>query len=218
MYYNLCVMFFRKEKKRESTCAKAFSIVEVLLASFVMAIGLGAVLQLFGSSLNTSIDNRDAIIASGLAQEGVELVYNIRDNNYANGSQAFPTSGAQFPGFSSRDFCRLGYNERAFILSGGTRNCFRSSNSPQTRFSLPKLGGFYAFSSGNTKFARVIAVDLDSATTPKWATVTSIVWWGGSMTKPTGVFPDDVSAHVNLTSCTFANHCVFSRVTLTDWK
>lgn len=61
---------------------KAFSIIEVLIWIFIFSMWLMSVYMLLQSSININKDNKDRIIASNLAREGIELVRNIRDSNY----------------------------------------------------------------------------------------------------------------------------------------
>ncbi|PIW94228.1 MAG: hypothetical protein COZ86_02180, partial [Candidatus Moranbacteria bacterium CG_4_8_14_3_um_filter_41_13] len=60
---------------------KGALLVEVILATFIITTGLLAVMQLITGSLKDSFLNRDAIVATGLSQEGAEMVRNIRDNS-----------------------------------------------------------------------------------------------------------------------------------------
>ena len=199
---------------------KGFSIIEVLLATFVLSVGLVAVTTLLSSSLARSFENRKIITATGLAQEGIELVYHVRDTNYLVPEPAFPTSGVrEFPGVSNtRDFCRLTKDETSFVLNGGNKNCFRNSNDPAQRFSLDLVGGYYTHQPAVTQFARVLTVDLDDPGDPKSATISSIVWWGGSDQRPANVFQGINADQVHLEHCTIANRCVSAQAILTDWK
>jgi len=60
---------------------KGFSLAEVLLSIAVMTVGLLPILASISESFSISIMNRDSVTASGLAQEGVELVKNLKDND-----------------------------------------------------------------------------------------------------------------------------------------
>ena len=71
------------------SCLKGFSLMEALLATFLLSVGIVAVLSLMASSLRSSMVARDQEIATLLAQEGVELVRNVRDNNWADGNDSF---------------------------------------------------------------------------------------------------------------------------------
>ena len=73
---------------RSSVARRAgFSIAEVVVAVFVISTGLLAIISLIINSLNYSMLSRDQVIASQLAQEGIELVRNVRDNNIFNGRE-----------------------------------------------------------------------------------------------------------------------------------
>jgi len=199
--------------------ADGFSMVEVIISAAIVAIGLTAVLQLLSSSLNTSFRDTDAIVAAELAQEGLEYAYNVRDNNFANGRPAFPTAGAfQFPGTAGRDFCGPDFATPTFVLSGGGQNCFPNAKQSEHRYSLTEIGDFYGFQNAVTQFARVVAIELDNGANPTQATVTSIVWWGGSNVLPAGVFPGVNADSINVSQCTRAHQCVYTQAILTGWK
>jgi len=60
---------------------KGFSIGEVLIAAFILTVGVVSAVTLLTRSIVDTIDSRNLVIASQLAQEGTELVRNQRDNN-----------------------------------------------------------------------------------------------------------------------------------------
>lgn len=62
---------------------KAFSLIEVMIGLFVFTMGMLAIFALLSSSLRVSDYNRNALIASQLAVEQIEVLRNIRDTNYA---------------------------------------------------------------------------------------------------------------------------------------
>jgi Tfp pilus assembly protein PilV len=67
---------------KQSNTPEAFSIIEVLIGIFVFSLGLATIYALLASSLRINDYNNNAIIASNLAREQVELLRNIRDTNY----------------------------------------------------------------------------------------------------------------------------------------
>lgn len=211
----MCVMGLRQNMGGRSA-SPGFSIVEVLVTTAVVAIGLTAIVQLLSSSLKVSFNNRDLVVGTSLAQEGLELAFNFRDNNLANGVLPFDN----FAGANNRDFCRLDYLVPGFILSGGSRNCFGSVPvDPSARYSLELNGGGYMHVNGVRKYARVIAVARDMVNTPpRYQTITSIVWWSGSNARPAGVFPNNIAGNVNVANCTVANSCAYVQATLHDWS
>lgn len=71
-----------KIKMKHNPSLRAFSIIEVLIGIFVFSLGLVSIYALLASSLRINDYNSNAIIASNLAREQVELYRNIRDTNY----------------------------------------------------------------------------------------------------------------------------------------
>lgn len=59
-----------------------FSIIEVLVGIFIFSLGLVAIYWILVSSLKVNDYNKNAIIASNLAREQIEIIRNIRDTNY----------------------------------------------------------------------------------------------------------------------------------------
>lgn len=70
--------------KKSSKIKKGFSLIEVLVTLFVLSAGITGVSVLMIGNITTSETSRNQIIASNLAQEGVELVKNLKDNNQAS--------------------------------------------------------------------------------------------------------------------------------------
>lgn len=172
---------------------KGFSIGETVLSAFVLTAGLLAVSALVSSSMRESLEGRDTIIATGLSQEGVELVRNVRDNGFA--------SGTGFSSFSNSDrHCRIDYNDPVTSL-----DC-QASQGGGSRYTLQYSGGFYSHNNtGTEKFSRYIYVNYNGSTE---AMVRSFVYWGTYTPPSTGV----------TTGCTVANKCVFTQVGLMNWK
>jgi Tfp pilus assembly protein PilV len=59
-----------------------FSIMEISVVVLIVAIGLIGILSLVNQSIKAQQINRNQLIASQLAQEGIELVRNRRDKNW----------------------------------------------------------------------------------------------------------------------------------------
>lgn len=64
---------------------KGFTLLEVLVAVAILAIGIGALVALVAASLASIPISKQKFIATYLAQEGIEVVRNIRDSNWVNG-------------------------------------------------------------------------------------------------------------------------------------
>ena len=197
-------MFTKLKNKKK----KGFSIGEVLLAIFVLSIGMIATFSLFNAGIKNLQNERDLIVASLLAQEGVEVVRNIRDNNWAARNFADPAKLNDPPAFdgilidknNKVKNCRVDYN--TFIFSN--TDCSSGKNLGGRFLSLQGL--FYRNSNTDSKFKRrvILEAEGDKETDAESAKVTSMVYWSS------GSFPD-------ISDCTIVNKCVFSQSILTNW-
>ncbi|MDO9231356.1 MAG: hypothetical protein Q7U36_02625 [bacterium] len=129
-----------------------FSFIEAILAVFLISTGMIVVMSLMSSSLKESMGSRDQIVGVLLSQEGIELVRNLRDNNWANDRDTFDS--IYFP--ASDDMT-------CSILSTPTA----INNSPTN----------YNISGIPNKFQRKIQVDYDDIL-KNTAEITSVVIWG----------------------------------------
>lgn len=68
------------------------SILEVMAAVMIIAIGMVGVLSLVIQNVEAQYVNKNVLMASGLAQEGLELVRNIRDANWLDSGAAWNQS------------------------------------------------------------------------------------------------------------------------------
>ena len=191
-------------KHQSKKFRQGFSIAEVLMAAFVLTVGIVAAVGLIATSIRHSGDSRDAITAAGLAQEGVELTLNIRDNNFAkilNG-----VSGAKvfndFPTGTSKE-CRIDKN-----YTSGSIACTAPLD-----FSL-RLDGNNYFTHNTTgtttKFSRKIVIDVLNEGLPESddeASVVAYVIWGSGFPSP-----------LQPSNCTVGTKCVFSQALLTNWR
>lgn len=73
-----------------------FTLIEVMLVMVITAVAFTAIYGLYANTIKADVENRYEVVASNLAQEGVELIRNIRDKNVLNGSaiNAAPLGGA----------------------------------------------------------------------------------------------------------------------------
>jgi type II secretory pathway pseudopilin PulG len=62
------------------------TLIETVVALFIMVMGITAALGLANYSFSASSNVRKQIIGVGLAREGIEAVKNMRDTNWLNGS------------------------------------------------------------------------------------------------------------------------------------
>lgn len=175
---------------------RGFTIGEVVIASFVLTFGLTAVMSLIVSSFQTTVETERLIMASSLAQEGIELVRNIRDNALVDKvALGAPTDVfASFPN---------GNNRRCVIDS--TMSALDCS-SPNMQLGLS--GGFYRHGTGSGLFYRLIKVSHTGGSDE--AIVTSFVTWQN----PQG----NLNGNDAKTWCITSNKCVYSEMFLTQWQ
>lgn len=62
-----------------------FSLIEMMLASFIASTVFASLYAVFAMSMKFNVESRYEIIAANLAQEGVEIIRNIRDENVMRG-------------------------------------------------------------------------------------------------------------------------------------
>lgn len=184
----------RKFYQTNSAMHAGFSLLEVVIAMFVLSVGMLGVMQLMSGTLRHSFNQRDAVVASQLAQEGVELVYNIRDTNMVGGSPAFN-------GIGNGSGWRIDATSSTPALSGGAFGLYeRTSDHVYTHNSS---GGTA------TKFSRKILVDEINSSGIISKKVTSFVVWSG------GAFP--MNASNPEASCLVGSRCAFAQVILQDY-
>lgn len=76
------------------TFNKGFSILEVVIAMGIITVGLLGVSSLALQNLQVETINKNYLVASMLAQEGMELVRNVRDTNFLKANDWKTGSGA----------------------------------------------------------------------------------------------------------------------------
>jgi Tfp pilus assembly protein PilV len=60
---------------------KGITLVETIVAVTILAAAIAGPMTLASQGLNASRDARNELIAAHLAEEGIEIIHNIRDNN-----------------------------------------------------------------------------------------------------------------------------------------
>jgi prepilin-type N-terminal cleavage/methylation domain-containing protein len=176
------------QKNLKKNRQNGFSFLEVMFVVFILGTALTVFVQVISKSIDHSAESRDTIIAASLAQEGVELVRNIRDNNWAK-AKTDPTKTA-FSDINDGNW-RINYNNDALLAWGETAGMlYIDGNS------------CYSQSAGSpTKFRRKIGISSLGET----KVVTSMVVWERSD------YPSTT------TSCNAANKCIYAEIILTKW-
>ena len=100
-------------KKGNTKFDKGFTIVETLVAITILMIAIAGPLSIASKSLNSALYSKDQMTASYLAQEGMELVRNLKDNAVATGANGFTTLFAT-QGIGMR-VCQIAQNSHCSI-------------------------------------------------------------------------------------------------------
>ena len=67
-----------------STHQKGFTLIEIIIAITVLSFGVLMVYNAFAVAASTTYANAPRLAASYLAQEGIEIIRNLRDINFIN--------------------------------------------------------------------------------------------------------------------------------------
>lgn len=86
---------------------RGFSMIEAIIAVFICGTTFVVFMSVLLPVLKLEFYQREQIMASNLAQEGIEIVRNIRDNNLKSGDLAFdspfPTNGSWCVDYNDND-------------------------------------------------------------------------------------------------------------------
>lgn len=133
-----------------------FSLIEAMLALFVITQGLIFMMIMMTDSINVTKDSRDQIVATQLAQEGIELAKNYYDNS---NPRALPAAGV--------------YQADSNLVGPAPNWAVNFDAFTDGALYLNSSGYFFdrEIAGTKTRFARKITVAGSS--------VTSMVWWSG---------------------------------------
>lgn len=159
-----------------------FTIIEVIIAILVLSIGVMGVLSAFYVIVFLSQNSVDRFIATYLAQEGIEVIRNIRDTNWLtpnNWNEYIMASDQQVPG-GSNDW-QVDYTTTAFTLVGCPSCSSSGSGAQNVDYLCLHSDNFYYTEDnpetdcvGGYKFKRILTVNYLEDYAMK---VTSEVFW-----------------------------------------
>lgn len=162
-----------------NTSQKGFTLVETMVAITVLAIALVGPFTAVQNALTASYVARDELTASALAQEGMEYIRSIRDNNYLNNR-----TGGWMDGLSTKScfssvtsYCTVDPTQGDFHTTAAAMVGFSDiTNVPVLNISSAGLYNHQAQSSTNvpTRFTRTVQLRQVTATEVQ---VTVVVTW-----------------------------------------
>jgi len=122
---------------------KSFTLIEAIVAIFLITVGIVGTYSLITQTISSATFSSNKLIASYLAQEGIEIVRNIRDTNWLK--------QITDPAILWDDGIPLGSWEADYT----TQNFINFYNGEFLKIN----GGFYNYTSGtDTKFKRNITI------------------------------------------------------------
>lgn len=88
---------------------KGFTLLEVIVAIFLITVGIGGIFALINQNLATASINSQKLVATYLAQEGIELVRSVRDGNWLEGQPSWLQGNLSFCS-QAPNIAVVGYN------------------------------------------------------------------------------------------------------------
>jgi type IV pilus modification protein PilV len=173
--------------RRSKSARQGFSLIEVLVSLFVLSIGITAIAVLMVDNIKNLQTSKNQIVASQLAQEGIELVRNLKDNS----------SDPVINGFIAGNYNN--YRIDKDMLSVNSTN----NDGEQLLYLNGSFGSFYTHTTGSpTKFFRRIDFIVSGSALPapssRQIKATCYVTWNN-----TGFLAMSLPA-----DCNVANKCV----------
>ncbi len=140
---------------RQDKLSKGFTLLEMIFTVFVLTVGIVGIYGAITRTIAQSSDVSDRLIASYLAQEGIEITRNLRDSNWLEQEAGVPgvnwDTGFDTCGGAG---CEADFNETTTMSAYGNRFLRLDAN------------GFYRYAGDQTKFKRkIIATSLTTTST-----------------------------------------------------
>jgi prepilin-type N-terminal cleavage/methylation domain-containing protein len=160
---------------KKQSYTKGFTLVETLIAIAILMVAIAGPLTVANQALTAALGARNTMIAYNLAQDGMESIKNIKDNNIGTNQPNFLNnlgSSASCSNSSLSNSCQtpVPWNLGTYISSGPLKcsnNC---------KLYIGSNGYTYDQSSGNTltPFTRYYYISND---TTNDAVITVVVKW-----------------------------------------
>ena len=173
------------KKKSVKNNSAGFTVVEVLVALTIFSFAIvGLVTVSAGGLANTSI-SKNTLTANYLAQEGIELVRNLRDSDVLLYSSA---GWNPFINSLNAGQCNTSTGCNIDPLSLTISAC--SSNGCSIPFD--PATGYYGQGPGNSIFTRVIKIGASMKSNGSEIPITSIVTWPQGLTTKTVALTENI--------------------------
>lgn len=138
--------------------SSGFTLVEVMVSLFILSVAITAILALMISNDQAALSVKNNYIASGLVQEGMEIVRNLRDSDSLN-DQLFGTS----------------LNDGTYIVQWNSVGLSPVNEGSQPFLNINTNNGLYSYDAGApTIFKRLITVSTPRSDEKK--IVVTVTW------------------------------------------
>ena len=135
-----------------------FTLIEMMITIAVVSIGLIGVYVTLQQTMSLSKYLYNRLEAASLAQEGIEIIRNIRDTNYIQHQTATSTPWDEGLATGNYEVQYTDASKAAPLLY----NCPGACNYDDLRFLKKEKNGFYNYDTGTpTKFKRRVYLEND---------------------------------------------------------
>jgi prepilin-type N-terminal cleavage/methylation domain-containing protein len=130
--------------------SRGFTVLELMTVIFIITVGIVGVSSLITQTISLATLSSQKLTAIYLAQEGIEIVRNIRDKNWVVGESW--NNGLVLPQIDCSSGCEADYNDQGLSPYSGTL------------LKLETGTGFYGYDIGSpTQFKRKITITQPGA-------------------------------------------------------
>ena len=161
---------------------KGFTLIETLVAISILVLSVTGAFAAAQKGLSSSTYSKNQIIAFYLADEGIEVIRNLRDQNALNGLNS---SSNWLTGIAQNGSDQCYFNKKCTVdaVNNTLTQCpggFSSANCP---ILLQSPNGFYGYTPGwtNTIFTR--EVGLTSISPDEISVLVHVTWQQGAITR-----------------------------------
>ena len=154
--------------KRKSN---GFTLLEIIIAIFFVTVGMGGAFTVIQKSFSILSLSGSRLVAANLAQEGIEVVRNIRDTNWLESEQYDKGLGVPHPDLSLVDY-QVQYDDGEADIVVCAVPC---AYDDMVFLNIDATNGFYNYDAGNaTKFKRKITINKITADSMK--ITVDVIW------------------------------------------
>lgn len=138
---------------------KGFTLIELIIAIFILSVAVIGVYNAFSLMVVLTSDISDRLVAAYLVQEGMEVVRNVRDNNWMQAGE-----NPDYSWLDNLTFCENGcqadYTTGSPSPNATLMAAWQGEETGGAYLNIDP-GGFYSYHAGQaTKFRRKITISV----------------------------------------------------------